>query len=62
MQELSVSRLNFSPLYLYHNYFIDMFAIQNETHNVISFHSCCDNYRGGADASNGVRMGYYCNI
>ena len=62
MQELSVSRLNFSPLYLYHKYFIDMFAIQNETHDVISFSSCRGNYRGGAYASNRVRTEYYCNI
>lgn len=47
---------------LYHKYFIDMFAVQNKTHDVISFHSYRSNYCGGADANNGVRIGYYCNI
>ncbi len=38
-----------------------MFAIQNKTHDVISFSSCRSDYRGGF-ANNGVRKGYYCNI
>jgi hypothetical protein len=56
-----VRKQNFSPLNLYHKYFIDMFAIQNKTHDVISYSS----YRGhscGGFAKNRVREVYYCNI
>lgn len=56
-----VRKQNFSPLNLYHKYFIDMFAIQNKTHDVISFSSCRGNYCGGF-ANNRVREVYYCNI
>ncbi len=56
-----VRKQNFLSLNLYHKYFIDMFAIQNKTHDVISYSS----YRGhscGGFANNRVREVYYCNI
>ena len=57
----NILKQNFSTLNLYPKNFIDMFAIQNKTHDVISYSS----YRGhscGGFANNRVRVVYYCNI